>query len=399
MTYDFDRVIDRRNTMSVKWDQSEKLFGEPDVLPLWVADMDFQSPPEVVEAITRRAQEGIYGYTVQPTSYYEAIRGWFQKRHDWEIETDWMTSIPGVVPALNIAVQCFTEPGDQVILQPPVYYPFYDVIRKNGREIVRNPLILENNRYRMDFDGLEQLMKDGAKMLLLCSPHNPGGRVWTREELKRVGEMALKYDVKVVSDEIHCDLVHSGHKHVPFASISEEFAQVSLTCLAPSKTFNLPGIQSAFVVTPNAELRKAFERKMKALSLHMVNFFAPVATEASYRHGEKWLDALLAYIEGNIDFAVDYFAEHLPEVEVMRPEGTYLLWVDYRKLGLTIDEMKQVMFKQAKVAFSEGSVFGDEGKGFLRINLACPRVTLEEALERFVVAVKEVVEGLNIEFN
>lgn len=389
MTYDFDRILDRRNTNSYKWDQSERLFGDKDVLPLWVADMDFESPPAVVEALVKRASQGTYGYTVRSESYVNAITGWFARRHGWAIDPKWLTDTPGIVPALSLAVELFSEPGGQVILQSPVYYPFYDVIKMNGREVAKNPLVINNGRYEMDYAHLEQLMQGGAKLMLLCSPHNPGGRVWELGELEKLAELCLKYGVIVVSDEIHCDLALPGHKHIPFASLSDEIAQRTLTTLAPTKTFNLPGLQSSFVAIPNPELKRKFDYRLKTLSLHMMHFFNVDAVSAAYNEGEAWLDELKIYLQGNVDYAIRYLNEELPEVKPMRPEGTYLLWIDCRGLGLDIPGLKDLMFKKAKVAFSEGSVFGTEAEGFLRINLACPRAILQEALERFCGAAKK----------
>lgn len=388
MDFDFDRPVNRRGTLSYKWDQSEKLFGDADILPLWVADMDFRSPPAVVEAIRRRAEEGIYGYTIRDEAYTEAIIGWFRSRHGWDIPAGWLSDSPGVVTSLSLAIDLFTNPGDKVILQSPVYYPFYDVIRMNGREVAKNPLLIRDGRYETDWDHLESLMKGGARLMLLCSPHNPGGRVWTRDELVRLGELAAKYGVFIVSDEIHCDLVFPGHRHVPFASLSEELAMNAMVCLAPTKTFNLPGIPASFAVIPDPERKRRFDQRLKALSLHMTSFFTPVAVKAAYGHGGEWLDAMLDYVRGNVDFAISYLARHAPGLKPMRPEGTYLLWVDCRSLGLDARGIKELMYRKAKVAFNEGSVFGAEGEGFVRINLACPRATLEEALERFARAVR-----------
>ncbi len=390
MKYDFDKIIDRNDTASYKWDQSQKLFGRPDILPLWVADMDFEAPKEVVEAITRRAGEGIYGYTIRTQAFYDAIVGWLSRRHGWNIEQEWISSSPGVVPALSIAVLAFTEPGDGIILQSPVYYPFYDVIKMNGRTVVDNPLILEAGRYSFDFELLEQQAKDGAKMLLLCSPHNPGGRVWNREELVRVGEICSKYNVLAVVDEIHHDLVFSGHKHVPFASLSDSLAKQTITCIAPSKTFNLAGLQTASVIIPNEELRRKYNALLKTLSIHMESFFGLTAIESSYTHGEEWLEQLLEYLEGNLNALLEFARKHLPQVQVIKPEGTYLVWVDCTAISDKPQELKQLMFDKAGVAFSEGSVFGKQGSGYLRINIACPRSILMEALEKFAMAVNSV---------
>lgn len=389
MKYDFDRRIDRTGTASYKWDQSEKLFGRPDILPLWVADMDFQPPKEVVDAIKQRAEHGIYGYTMRPQSYYDAIVGWLSRRHGWRIEQDWLSSSPGVVPALSVAVQTFTQPGDGIILQSPVYYPFYDVIRMNGREVVNNPLVLRNDRYEMDFELLEKQAAAGAKMLLLCTPHNPGGRVWTREELERVAEICAKHGLLVVADEIHHDLVFSGHKHVPYASLSEASAQHSITCIAPSKTFNLAGLQAAAVVIPNADVRRQYNAALKTLSIHMESYFGLTAAETSYAHGDEWLDQLLVYLEGNRDALLAYVKEHLPQVKAMSPEGTYMVWMDCTAISNKPAELKQLMFDKAGVAFTEGSVFGEQGAGYLRVNLACPRSLLLEALDKFVEAIRE----------
>ena len=387
MKYDFDRRIDRTGTASYKWDQSEKLFGRSDILPLWVADMDFEPPKEVVDAIKSRAEHGIYGYTVRTQGYYDAITGWLSRRHGWRIEQEWLSSSPGVVPALSLAVQTFTEPGDGVILQSPVYYPFYDVIRMNGRSVVDNPLILRDGRYEIDFALLEEQAAGGAKLLLLCSPHNPGGRVWTRAELEQIAEICTKHGVFVVADEIHHDLVFSGHKHIPYALLSEACAQNSITCIAPSKTFNLAGLQAAAVVIPNADIRKKYNAALKTLSIHMESYFGLTATEASYAHGDEWLDQLLVYLEGNRDALLAYVKEHLPQVKAMSPEGTYMVWMDCTAISNKPQELKQLMFDKAGVAFSEGSVFGKQGEGYLRVNLACPRSLLMQALDKFAAAV------------
>ncbi|QSF46741.1 MalY/PatB family protein [Paenibacillus tianjinensis] len=390
--YDFERIIDRRNTRSYKWDQNEKLFGNKDILPLWVADMDFESPPAVKEAILRRVEAGVYGYSVASDSYKQAIVNWFGRRHNWAIQPEWITDSPGIVTSLSLSVELFTQPGDEVILQSPVYYPFYDVIKMNDRKVAKNPLILRNGRYEMDYAHLETLMQGGAKLLLLCNPHNPGGTVWKREELQQVGDLCLRYGVTVISDEIHCDLTLPGHKHIPFASLSEELADITVTTLAATKTFNLPGLQTSFIVARNPEMQGKFERKLKALSLHMSSYFAPEAVEAAYNEGETWLDELRQHIAGNAEYAISYLAEHLPAVKVMRPEATYLLWMDCRALGLDAAGLKNLMYKEAEVAFNEGSVFGPEGEGHLRINLACPRSVLTEALLRFSRAAASYAE-------
>ncbi|MEX2462454.1 MAG: MalY/PatB family protein [Paenibacillaceae bacterium] len=389
MIHDFDQIIPRQNTHSYKWDQSQKLFGNADIIPLWVADMDFESPPAIKAALEARAAQGIYGYTIRPDGYLSAITSWFDRRHHWQINPNWITDSPGIVTSLSLAVELFSEPGSSVIIQSPVYYPFYDVIRMNGRQIAKNPLVQINGRFEIDFDHLEGLMQDGAKLLLLCNPHNPGGRVWERQELLRLGELSLQYGVLVISDEIHCDLTFTGHPYIPYASLSEEFAQNSLTLLAPSKTFNLPGLQSSIVVTPNKELKQKLDYRLKALSLHMTNYFIPDAIQAAYNEGDIWLDELLVYLEANATYALDFISREIPAIKAMKPEGTYLLWLDCHGLKLDTQELKTLMFNKAQVAFSEGSVFGSEGVGYLRINFACPRSILEEALKRFSRAVRE----------
>jgi len=386
--YNFDQAAERRGTLSYKWDQSQKLFGREDILPLWVADMDFEPPQEVVREIVRRAEQGVYGYTFRPPAYYEAVAGWLARRHDWTVQHNWITSSPGVVAALSLIVYAFTQPGDKVILQSPVYYPFYDVIRMNGRTVVDNLLLLQNDRYEIDFDTLERQAADGAKLLMLCSPHNPGGRVWTREELTRIGEISLKYGLLIVCDEIHQDLVYRPNKHVPLASISDDFANISFTCIATSKTFNLAGLQTSSVVIPNDELRRRYDYALKTFSLHMESYFGVSAVISGYTHGDEWLDQLMEYLQGNRDFLVDYIGKRLPEIRVMRPEATYLAWMDCRAISEDPAELKRLMYDEARVAFNEGSVFGDAGKGYLRVNMACPRARLAEALDRFAQAVE-----------
>lgn len=387
MTYEFNERTMRRGTLSYKWDQGQTLFGDEEVLPLWVADMDFKCSPAIIQAVTERAAQGIYGYTIRSKDYLNAITGWFQRRHGWNVDESWLTDSPGVVPSLSLAVHSLTEPGDEIILQSPVYNPFYDVIQRNGRKLAESPLLLKNGRYEMDYEKLETLMSGGAKLLLLCSPQNPGGRVWTKEELVRLGDLCVKYDVKVIADEIHCDLVFPGHQHFPFASLSEQFAERTITCLAPSKTFNMPGLSTSFTVISNPRLKRRFDERIHALSIGSVNFFGPPATIAAYNDSEPWLDALLTYVAANQEFAISYLSNHLPALVPVRSEGTYLLWLDCRALGLDSKELKQLMYKEAQIAFNEGSIYGREGEGFLRINLACPRDLLAEALDRFTSAV------------
>jgi cystathionine beta-lyase len=386
----FDQIVNRKNTRSFKWDHAEAMFGAKDLLPLWVADMDFLTVPAITKRLVERAQLGSYGYSVRTDSYHEAIVSWYSRRHEWTIQNDWIVDSPSVVTSLSLAVQLFSEPGDTVVIQTPVYYPFYEVIRGNDRVVGASSLRVVNNRYEMDFDGMEAMFQAGAKLLLLCSPHNPGGRVWNEDELRRLGDLCLRYGVTVVSDEIHADLVHSGNRHTPFASLSPELADITITCLSATKTFNLPGLHTSFMVISNAASRRRMDQRLKLLGLRNANHFAEDAVETAFNEGEAWLDELLVYIEGNIAFASQYLAEHLPQVKTMLPDATYLLWVDCRSLGLDSRGLKELMFHQAKVAFNEGSGFGEDGAGWLRINLACPRSLLAQALEQFCEAARKL---------
>lgn len=386
MKVDFNRVLDRRNSGSVKWDQCGELFGAEDVLPLWVADMDFESPPAVKQALLRRAEKGLYGYSVNDGTYFEAITSWFRRKHDWELKPEWIVDSPGVVTSLSLCVELFSKPGDEVIIQTPVYPPFYEVITGNDRQVAENPLVLQDGRYEMDYAQLETLMQGGAKLLILCSPHNPVGRVWEREELLRLGDLCLRYGVTVISDGIHCDLQLPGHQYISFAALSPELADITITALSVTKTFNLPGLQTSYIVASNPELRDKFNRRKNTLGLDTPGFFAAEVVKAAYNESEDWLKDLIDYVAGNVEFATSYLNEHLPQIIVTKPEGTYLLWIDCRALGLDAAGLKQLMYQDAKVAFNDGSTFGTEGAGYLRVNLACPRYILEEALKRFCQA-------------
>ncbi|GAB6170984.1 pyridoxal phosphate-dependent aminotransferase [Paradesulfitobacterium aromaticivorans] len=384
MRYDFDEVIERKHTNSLKWDFAESKFGEKDLLPMWVADMDFKVPQPVTEAIVRKAEEGVYGYADRLNPYYEAVIGWMERRHGWKIEREWITYSPGVVSALHWLVRAYTNPGDKVVIQAPVYYPFYSAVENNGCDIVINELRLENGHYRMDFNDLEQKLKDNpdTKLLILCSPHNPVGRVWTREELTRLGEICLRHKVMIVADEIHADLVYEGCKHTPLAMISEELAQNSITCTAPSKTFNLAGLQTSNIIIPNRDLRRTYLDILEQNGVRRPNIFGIVATEAAYNDGEEWLEQLLVYLNGNLDFLTDFISKKLPKVKVIKPEGTYLVWLDFREYGLDGKALENLMLRKAKLALDEGYIFGTGGEGFERINIACPRAVLAEGLTR-----------------
>lgn len=389
MQYNFDQLIHRTNTASEKWDQAEKLFGEPEILPMWVADMDFVSPQPVIDAILKRAEHGVFGYAFAPDSYYEAVMGWMDRRHKWPIQKDWICYSPGVVTALSLIVMSFTQPGDKVVIQPPVYPPFASTVKRHGRELVYNPLKYDNRRYFMDLEDLKSKLDARVKLLILCSPHNPVGRVWTKEELKELGEICLANNVLIISDEIHCDLVYSGSTHTPFASMGEGFAMNTITCMAPSKTFNLAGLQTSAIIIPNPALRKRFKFSLQTLSLGLPNIFGMVAAEAAYRYGDEWLDQCLNYIKQNLTTALNYFRSEIPNVNVIEPQGTYLVWLDFRELEMKGKELEQFLSRKAKVGLSQGYMFGPGGEGFARMNIACPRSVLMEGLERIKNAVKE----------
>lgn len=393
MKYNFDEVIERTKCHSVKWDELETTFGDipKDVLPMWIADMEFRSPQPVIEAIKKANEHGIYGYTSRPLSYYQAIIDWMEKRHNWKIKKDWIAYSPGVVPALSFIIRAFCQAGDKVVVQPPVYYPFFRVIENNGCHVVNNPLKLSNKKYFIDWEDLERKVDDPrVRLLILCNPHNPVGRVWQKEELIILGEICLKHNIIVVSDEIHADILFKGYKHIPFASISPAFAHNSITCTAPSKTFNLAGLQTSTIIIPNKKYYKIYENILDSLALNENNVFGLVALEAAYRYGEEWLEQLLSYLNENLEFLMKYFKEGIPKIKVIKPEGSYLVWLDCRQLGLNAKDLNNFMIKKAGVALDDGYWFGTEGKGFMRINIDCPRSFLEEGLGRIEKAVNSL---------
>ncbi len=403
MEFSFDEEFDRRGTHSVKWEfvqsdeeQPELEFTdhcfEPErVLPMWVADMDFRSPEPVVEALKAQAEHGIFGYTVPSRDFYNSVVSWMGRRNGWEIDPDWICLTPGVVPALNMLVRTFTEGGNKVLIQPPVYYPFYGAIENNGSQLVLNALMLENGVYRMDYADLEAKCSDPeVKIAILCSPHNPVGRVWTKEELLNFGQICIENNVLIVSDEIHGDLIYPNQTFTPFAKISETFAQNSIVCTAPSKTFNLAGLQTSSIIIPNDELRGRFEETLMGNGLFGMNTFGAVALQAAYEHGEQWLGQMLEYVAGNLEYLNTFVDENIPQIEVVQPEGTYLVWLDCRKLKLDGMELRRLMYEKARVYLDEGFIFGPEGEGFERINIACPRSILVEALDRIRNAVSDL---------
>lgn len=390
MKYNFDKSVNRLGTSSVKWDNLDRVFGNGEVIPMWVADMDFEVPQPVIDAVVKRAQHGIYGYTDKPDPFYASIVNWMDKRHGWHINKEWITVCPGVVPALCFSVLSFTEPGDKVLLQSPVYHPFFSSIEDNNRIVVNNRLKQENGKYVMDFEDLEAKLGSGVKAMILCSPHNPIGRVWREEELRRVGELCARYDVTIISDEIHSDLVYGSYTHTPAASISEELALRTVTCIAPSKTFNIAGLSTSAVIIPDKALRDKFNNTLKRFGIEMSNLFGITALEAAYTDGEDWLNQVLAYLEGNLDFLVDYFNTRIPKIKVSKPQGTYLAWLDCRELGMNQQELVSFFINKAGVGMNDGAAFGPGGEGFMRMNTACPKSLLEEALKRIERAVSSI---------
>lgn len=387
MSIDFDRVIGRNGTSSVKHDGSSAYFGTADVLPLWVADMDFAAPEAVTRALTERAAHPVYGYTLYPDSLYDALTDWLKKRHGWEVQREWIVMAPGVVPSLFATVMAYAEPGEGVIVQPPVYFPFFSAVTTNGRRLVQNPLRLEQGRYSIDFDHLEQCASDGARLLLLCSPHNPVGRVWSRAELLEVLRIARRHDLTILSDEIHADLVYPGEHHTSLATLAKDSDKV-ITAVAPSKTFNIPGLGLSCLIAPDPAHRDALKKVFDSLHMGNTNPFSIAAFEAAYRGGEVWLDSLLIYLAGNRDFVSGYLARHLPAIRLIQPEGTYLLWLDCRELKMSDAQLRDFFVKQAHVGMNPGTAFGQGGSGFMRLNIASPRSVIADALARIAQAFK-----------
>ncbi len=380
MQYNFDEIIPRRGTNCVKWDSMES----DDVLPMWVADMDFHTAPAIVKALQQRVAHGIFGYTHVPDAYYEAVTNWFARRHQWQIQREWMIYIPGVVPALSAIIKALTVPGDKVLIQTPVYNCFFSSIRNNGCEIVTNPLLNANNTFTVNYDELEKKASDPkVKAMILCNPHNPAGRVWTREELTRIGEICIRHGVTVIADEIHCELVMPGHTYTPFASLSEEFLHHSVTCLSPSKAFNIAGLQIANIVCADAGMRAKIDKAVNINEVCDVNPFGVIGTIAAYNEGEEWLLQLLDYLHRNYMYMKTFCTERLPQFPISTLEGTYLVWMDCRALHMPSEELEQVLTREAKLRLNAGTMYGAEGEGFMRWNIACPQSVLSEGLKRF----------------
>lgn len=386
MKYSFDSPVNRRGTNSYKWDSTDK----DGVLPLWVADMDFRTAPPIVKALQERVNHGIFGYTQVPESYYESVIRWFDRRHRWRMEREWMMYTSGVVPALSATIKALTRPGDGVLVMTPVYNCFFSSIRNNGCSIECAPLIYEQQTYRIDWELLEEMAaKEHIKVLLLCNPHNPAGRVWTPSELTRIGEICLKHGLWVIADEIHCELVMPGYTYTPFASVDERFLPITVTCVSPSKAFNLAGLQIASIVCANGDVSTKIDRAINDNEVCDVNPFGVIATQAAYNEGEEWLSQLIEYLHENYVYMGTYCKEHLPEFPLTILEGTYLVWMDCKALHLSSEELEHHLLEEEKLWLNAGSMYGSEGEGFMRWNLACTRSTLQEALKRFTRFVRK----------
>lgn len=387
MTYEFDRVIDRSGNRSSKYDERTKKFGTQDVIPLWVADMDFKTAQPIIDACVKKAEEGIWGYTSRPDSYFESVAAWQQRRNGWSPDTALMSWSLGVVPALSAIVKCFSAEGDKILIQTPVYSEFYDVPEAWGRPVVENKLVERDGVWSIDFEDFEKCVKE-SKIFLLCTPHNPLGLVWTPEELKRMADICIANDVLLVSDEIHSDLIFHGKRHTPTAALCAEIGKKVITCVSATKTFNLAGLQASTTIFPNAEMKRTFDGFWGGMDVHRNNAFSAVAMEAAYNEGEEWLEQLLVYLEGNFQLIRDFCAAHIPQIKPSYPDATYLVWLDCRDLGMSNEELRAFMIEKAKVGLNEGYTFGRSLTGYMRLNAACPRSVLETALKQLEAAVK-----------
>jgi cystathionine beta-lyase len=389
MTYNFDEIIDRKNSNSLKYDFAAERGRPSDVLPLWVADMDFRTPREVIERLEKDLQLGIFGYSETKGEYFEALYHWYKDYFNWEIQRKWLVKTPGVVFAIAAAIRAFSEEGDGVLIQQPVYYPFAEAITDNKRKLVNSPLVLVNGHYEMNFTDFEKkIVENNVKLFVLCSPHNPVGRVWTIDELRTVGEICLKHHVLVVSDEIHSDFTYNGYIHNVFANIDERFADITITCTAPSKTFNLAGLQVSNIFISNREIKHKFIKAINQAGYSQVGMLGISACQAAYEHGREWLDQLKQYLVNNLSFVREYLKKNLPQIQLIEPEGTYLVWLDFRALGLTEGQREDLIVNKARLWIDSGAIFGIDGEGFERINIACPRATLEKAMN----SLKEAIE-------
>lgn len=395
---DFDSVVERKGTDCLKYDFAVKRGKPENILPMWVADMDFRTSKQVIEAITARAAHGIYGYTESNDDYFRAVTGWMKRRHNWDVQSQWIVKTPGVVFALAMAVKAYTEVGDCIMIQQPVYYPFTEVIEDNDRKVVSSDLYLgEDGVYHIDFEDFEKKVGEyHVKLFLLCSPHNPVGRVWTKEELIRLGLICLKHGVIVVSDEIHEDFVYGNRQHFVFANLNKEFEQNSIICTSPGKTFNLAGLQVSNIIIPNEELLRKFKKQVAAAGYSQISTFGITACKEAYESGDEWCDSMLKYLEGNIAFMREFFCEELPQLKMIEPEGTCLVWVDFRGLGLSNTELEYLIVNEANLWLDSGAIFGESGKGFQRFNIACPRCVLEKSMKQLKQGIVDYFYGMHI---
>jgi cystathionine beta-lyase len=387
--WNFDELISRENTSCIKYDFREKVFGRSDVIPMWVADMDFRTPPFIIEALQGRLRHEILGYSYRPESYYSSLTAWLSSRHGWDVRNEWIEFSPGVVPALNLCTLAFTEAGDEIIIQPPVYAPFHAAARDHCRKLVYNRLIETDNGWKMDMEGLRKLITPATKMIIISNPHNPVGRAWNTDELASLAEICYDNNIVILSDEIHSDLVLPGHSHVPLAALSEKAASSTVTCMAPSKTFNLAGLSTSSMIIPDPGLREKYRLTLEGLHLHLGNVLGNIASEAAYTYGHEWLYQMIRYIQGNVDLVISYCHEYIPQIKPVRPEATYMIWLDCREMGLDGKKLQRFFVDKAGVGMNEGSSFGPGGEGFMRMNLACPRSVVEKALEQIESAIKE----------
>lgn len=380
--YNFDEIIDRKGTSCVKYDGLKNAYqGKENLIPLWVADMDFATPDFIVEALKKRCEHPVFGYTFDDDEYYESIQTWLDYKYHWKTEREWISYIPGIVKGIGLAVQCFTQPGDKVIIQPPVYHPFRLVPTRMGREVVYNPLKLEDGVYKMDFEQLESLIDKDCKMLILSNPHNPGGVVWEKEALVKLAQICSVHGILVISDEIHAEMTYPQFRHHPFATVSEEAAACSVTFMAPSKTFNIAGIVSSYALVPDSRIREKFYSFLEAGELNAGTIFAFTATKAAYTYGAEWLQQMRSYVIENVNFVDEYLKKNIPQIKVYRPQASFLVWLDCRELKLTQPELVQLFEDKAGLALNDGTMFGKEGEGFMRLNIGCPRSILNQALE------------------
>ena len=388
MAYNFDQIISRKNTNSVKHDITQQVFGAKNIVPMWVADMDFATPPFIVEALQKRLDHPVFGYTIRPDSFNQSIINWVNKKHGWEIEKEWIKFTPGIVPAINMSVIAFSKPGDKILIQPPVYHPFFPTVTDHGRKLLFNELKQNNEgNYEIDFIDLENKLKN-ARLFILCNPHNPVGRVWTLEELTKIGNLCIKHEVIILSDEIHSDLILPGFKHIPISLISEEIAQRTITYLAPSKTFNIAGLSTSIAISKNSELLGKLQKQIDILHLGMGNIFGGVALEAAYTYGNKWVDELNQYIAENVKFVNNFLIKNLPQIKLIKPQATYLLWLDFRELGMDETTLNKFLIEKAKLGFNKGSMFGSGGEGFQRMNVGCPKSLVEKAMNQLYDVIK-----------